>query len=129
MKTPLITFEEMRERTLRGEDPFDLTVEKWMRIKRFVEEVSDPAEFQSLPHAASLVVPFCFKYQVLLCKGCPLFGLCGAGKGERFLRIVRLIHAYAIAGDILPKEILLSEIDEIILEVEAERAKYKGLYQ
>lgn len=128
MKTHLITYEEMRERTLRGEDPFDLTIEKWMRIKRFVEEIQDLKEFQSLPNAASLVVPFCFKYQVFLCKGCPLLSLCGAGRGERFLRIVRLIHAYAIAGDILPKEILLSEIDEIILEIEAEKAKHRGLY-
>jgi len=129
MKTLLISFEEMRDRTLKGEDPFDLTIEKWMRIKRYVEEVTELSDFQCLPHAASLVVPFCFRYQVLLCKGCPLFSLCGAGRGERFLRVIRLIHAYGIAGDMLPKEILLAEIDEIIFEIEAEKARHKGLYQ
>lgn len=39
---------------------------------------------------------------------------------------MRLIQAYTLAGDMLPKKKLTSEIDSFIIELEMIRAKYKG---
>lgn len=123
----LITPQEMRERTQKGDDPFDLTIEKWGRIRKFVETASTLSNFQELLQGAVVAVPFCFEYQTKGCLACPLEKICSRGRGERFLQIMRLIQAYAIAGDILPKEPLISEIDDFLMELEMVRAKFKGM--
>jgi hypothetical protein len=123
----LITIEEMRERIQKKDDPFDLTIEKWIRIRKFLETAMTLSDFQELLQGATIAVPFCFEYQVKGCLGCPLERICARGRGERFLRVMRLIQAYTIAGDMLPKERLVSEIDDFLMELEMIRAKYKGI--
>lgn len=63
-------------------------------------------------------MPFCFEYQERIC---------ARGRGESFLQIMRLIQAYTFARDILPKEKLISKIDDFIMELEMVKAKYKGV--
>jgi hypothetical protein len=123
----LITIQEMRERIQKREDPFDLTIEKWIRIRKFLETAMTLSDFQELFQGAAVAVPFCFEYQVKGCFGCPLEKVCARGRSERFLRVMRLIQAYTIAGDMLPKERLVSEIDDFIVELQMIRAKHKGI--
>jgi hypothetical protein len=123
----LITIEEMRERIQRRDDPFDLTIEKWVRIRKFLETAMTLSDFQELFQGAAVAVPFCFEYQTKACLGCPLERICARGRGERFLIVMRLIQAYTIAGDMLPKERLVSEIDDFIIELQMIRAKHKGM--
>lgn len=122
----LMTGQEMRERYEKREDSFDLTVEKWSRLRDFIETASTLRDFEELLQAAIIPVPFCFKYQPS-CQGCPLEKTCSRGRGEKFQRTMRLIQAYALAGDRLPKEILISEIDDFLLELEMIRAESKGM--
>jgi hypothetical protein len=39
---------------------------------------------------------------------------------------MRIIQAYVLAGDVLPKETLLSEVDTFVLELETVKAKTRG---
>lgn len=123
----LITIQEMWERFQRRDDPFDLTIEKWFRIRKFAEASSTLSDFQELLQGAVVAVPFCFEYQKKGCLCCPLEKICSHGRGEKFQRIMRLIQAYAIAGDMLPKERLTSEIDDFIIELEMIREKHRGI--
>jgi hypothetical protein len=117
----------MQERIQKRHDPFDLTIEKWVRIRKFLETALTLSDFQELLQGATVAVPFCFEYQTKGCFGCPSEKICARGRGERFLRVIRLIQAYTIAGDRLPKERLISEIDDFLIELEMIRAKHKGI--
>lgn len=123
----LINIQEMRERFQKREDPFDLIVEKWGRLRKFLETAVALTDFQELFRGAVVPVTFCFEYQIKDCLGCPLKEICGQGRGEKFQRVMRLIQAYTLAGDMLPKERLFSEIDHFLIELEMIRARYKGI--
>ena len=123
----LMTWEEMKDRYQKGEDSFELTIEKWTRIKSFLNEAIGLSDFKKMLEGAVIPVPFCLQYQVNNCYQCPLEGICGRGKGEKFSKIIRIIQAYSLAGDMLPKSILLVQVENFILELEMCRAKDKGL--
>jgi hypothetical protein len=121
----LMTFSEMQKRYQEREDSFDLTIEKWNRIQMFITTASDLSDFQQLYQAANVAVPFCFEYQIRACAGCPLENVCGWDRGEKLLRVMKRIqtHVWAIlAGNTLPKEPLISEIDGLLTELK----KLKG---
>ncbi len=125
----LMTISEMRDRYKKKEDPFDLTVEKWIRIRRFLDTASTVNDFNNLFQAANVAIPFCFEYQSRGCTGCPLEKMCGRGGGGRLLKVMRLlqIHVLAIlAGNMLLKEPLFSEVDGILMELKTIKAKSSG---
>jgi hypothetical protein len=116
----LMTFSEMQRRYQEREDSFDVTIEKWVRIQMYINTASTLTDFQQLYQAANLAVPFCFEYQIKACSGCPLEEICGRGRGEKLLRVMKRIqtHVWAIlAGNTLPKEPLISEIDGLLTEL------------
>lgn len=122
-----MTSAEMHQRYQRNEDPFDLTLEKWIRIRKFLESCSTLSDFRKVFNGAAIPIPFCYEYQVKDCLGCPLEKTCGRGRGEKFARVMRIIQAYVLAGDMLPREPLTSEIDGFLLELEMIKAKSKGM--
>jgi hypothetical protein len=122
----LMTASEMQERYRGKEDPFDLTLEKWTRIRRVLNSSATLSEFKDVFNAAAIPIPFCYEYQVRDCFGCPLETICARGRGEKFIRVMRIIQAYVLAGDMLPQEPLISEVDSFILELEMARAKARG---
>jgi hypothetical protein len=122
----LMTTSEMKERYQGKEDPFDLTLEKWTRIRRILDRSATLRDFQTVFNAAAIPTPFCYEYQPRDCYGCPLETICARGRGERFIRVMRIIQAYVLAGDMLPQEPLISEVDNFILELEMVRAKARG---
>jgi len=79
-----MSFFEMEERYQKKEDPFDLTIEKWICILQSIDTASTLSDSQELFRAANLAAPFCFEYQIKECLGCPLEKICGRGKGENF---------------------------------------------
>jgi len=128
----LMTISEMRDRYQKKEDPFDLTIEKWIRIRCFVDTASTIRDFEELLQAANIAIPFCFEYQIKGCLGCPLGKMCGRGKGGKLLKVMRLIqlHVLAIlAGNTLLKEPLVSKIDDLLMELKTIKAKSYGLGQ
>ena len=115
-----MTFSEMQKRYQEREDPFDLTIEKWFRIQMFINTASSLRDFQQLYQAANVAVPFCFEYQIKACSGCPLENICGRGRGEKLLRVMRLIQTRVwaiLAGNMLSKAPLISEIDSLLTEL------------
>ena len=126
----LMTISEIRDRFSRREDPFDLTVEKWVRIREYLDNASTLSNFEELFQAANTAVPFCFEYQIKGCLDCPIEKTCARGEGERFLKVMGLIqlHVFAIlAGNRITKDPLISEIDGLLRELEMLKAKSKGL--
>jgi hypothetical protein len=124
-----MTASEMHQRWQNKEDPFDLTIEKWDRIRQFVDSASTVSEFNDLLRASNVAVPFCFHYQLRGCAGCPLESICGQGRGGKLLKVMRLLqfHGYAIlAGNMAVKESLFSEIDGLIAEVKTIKEKSRG---
>jgi hypothetical protein len=125
----LMTISEMRDRHEKKEDAFDLTIEKWIRIRRFLDTASTVADFNKLFEAANVAIPFCFEYQPKGCIGCPLEEICGRGRGERLLKVMRLIqiHVLAIlAGNMLRKETVISQIDALLTELTTIKAAFTG---
>ncbi len=125
----LMTISEMRDRHEKKEDPFDLTIEKWIRIRQFLDTASTVSDFNELFEAANVAIPFCFEYQPKRCIGCPLEEICGRGRGERLLKVMRLlqIHVLAIlAGNMLRKESLISHVDDLLMELKTIKAKFTG---
>lgn len=123
----LMTISEMRERYQKKEDSFDLTLEKWVRIRQFLDTSLTLIDFKKLLDAVAMPIPFCYEYQINDCLGCPLERTCARGKGERFAKVMRIIQAYVLAGDMLPREPLISEIDYFLTELEMVKAKTKGM--
>lgn len=123
----LMTILEMQEKYQKKENSFDLTLEKWIRIRQFLDTASTLGDFKELSQAANIPVPFCYEYQIKDCLGCPLEKRCGRGKGEKFFKVMRIIQAYVLAADMLPKEPLTSEIDDFLMELEMVKAKSKGM--
>lgn len=120
----LMTLEEMQERFQKKDDPFDLTIEKWGRIRKFLDTTLTLDDFRKLFEASTVAVPFCFEFDVKHCVGCPLGEICGHGEEEnKSQRLNRLIRAYALAGDMLPKQSLATQVDNFL---EMIKQKSKG---
>jgi hypothetical protein len=126
--SPLMTISEMEMRYQRREDPFDLTIEKWHRIREYIDNETT-LNCKELLQAVNIAVPFCFAYQKRYCVDCPLETVCGPGKGGRLLTIMKLIqfHRLAVlAGTALPKDTLISEVDCVVRELEMLKRKSAG---
>lgn len=122
----LMTVSEMRDRWQKREDPFDLTIEKWNRIRHFVDSASTVTDFNDLLRAANVAVPFCFQYQVRGCTGCPLETICGQGRAGKLVKVMKLLQFYGyaiLAGNVPLKESLFSEVDGLITEVKTIKEK------
>lgn len=122
----LMSFSEIQRRYENKEDPFDLTIEKWIRIRQFADSAESLSDFQQLLDASNVAVPFCFEYQGKDCVGCPLESLCGPGRGEKLFKVMKLIqtHYFAIlAGNTVPKGPLISKIDELMGELQRLKPK------
>ena len=63
-------------------------------------------------------VPLCLENQDN-CAVCPLQAICSRGQEGSFGKFMRAIQAYCIAGDLLPKSLLLGLADQIISELES----------
>jgi hypothetical protein len=106
----LMTFEEMKSRYEEGEDSLDLALEKWERILKHSETVFHLSHFQEILQAAVVPIFLCEEYS-RQCQKCPIFNICKQGRSEDWTTLIRIIQAYAIAGDLLSKELLFAQIE------------------
>jgi hypothetical protein len=114
----LVSFREIVTRYEAGENAFDLSVEKWVRIREYLESALSLSEFREILEAASIKVPLCLEYNDN-CAICPLGAVCGKGQEGSFGKFIRAIQAYCIAGDLLPKSRLLALADQLLSELKA----------
>ena len=106
----LLSFEEMKKRYDEGDESLDLTLEKWERILKYSKNVFHLSHFQEILKASVVPIFLCTEY-VNQCSMCPIFSLCRQGRSEEWTRLMRVLQAYAIAGDLLPKDPFLGQIE------------------
>lgn len=122
----LIGLEEIKQRYEKGEDPFALTLEKWIRIKEFLDKEINYSEIVQLFSAATLKVPFCFDYAPH-CNLCPLEKICQ--EPSAYHQILKLLYYLLATGMPLEKGPLIELINKLIEEIrEAQMAWKKRLY-
>ena len=109
-KMGLMNFEEMKKRYDGGEDSLELTLEKWERILRHINSIFHLVHYQDILKAAVVPIFLCTEY-ANQCHMCPIFSLCHQGRSEEWTKLMRVVQAYAIAGDILPKDPLHGQIE------------------
>jgi hypothetical protein len=121
----LMDFKEMEKRYSGGEDSLELTVEKWTRIYEFLESAFSMGHFSEVLQAAVVPLFLCVEYKDR-CEFCPLFRICKRGRSEEFNRVMRVMQAYVIAGDILPKDPILGIVGNFIEELKKCENDAKG---
>ena len=121
----LMDLKEMEKRYGGGEDSLELTVEKWTRIYKFLETSFDLRHFAEALQAAVVPIFLCVEYKER-CEFCPLFRICERGKSEDFIKVMRILQSYTIAGDILPKEPLLGVVGDFLEELEKCKSDARG---
>ena len=114
----LMTFEEMKRRYDDGEDSLELTLEKWEKILEFSKGVFHLIHFQEVLKACIVPVFLCTEYGNQ-CHICPIYQVCKQGHAEDWTRLMRVIQAYAIAGDILPQENFKEHIELFVKKLRA----------
>jgi hypothetical protein len=112
----LMDFKEMEHKYNSGEDSLELTIEKWIRILEFLESAFSVDHFNEALQAAMVPLFLCVEYRDR-CDFCPLFRVCERGRSQIFNKVVRVMQAYTIAGDILPKETLLGVVENFVDEL------------
>ncbi len=109
----LMSFEEMKRRYDGGEDSLELTLEKWERILKHSNTIFHLNHYQDLLKAAIVPIFLCTEY-ANQCHMCPIFSVCKQGHSEHWIKLMRVVQAYAIAGDILPKDPLHGQIETFV---------------
>ena len=118
----LLDLEEMQRRHKEGEDPFELAIEKWVRIRDYLAEEADPKRYLEAFQSGLSKILFCLDYRDL-CVLCPLEKICLDGQ-SRYYQTLQQLQAYAVADPPLPREPLLELIDSYILDLEQYRASW-----
>jgi len=112
----LMTFEEMKKRYGAGEDSLELTLDKWGRIKQFSAKAFLISHYQDILRAAVVPIFLCTEY-VNQCSLCPIYEVCKQGRSDEWVTVMRVIQAYAIAGDLLPKEPFMGHIEQFLEKI------------
>ena len=112
----LMTFEEMKNRYGGGEDSLALTIEKWARIKKFSDKAFLITHYQDILRAAVVPIFLCTEY-VNQCYLCPIYDVCRQGRSDEWITVMRVIQAYAIAGDLLPKEPFMGHLEQFLKKI------------
>ena len=115
----LLGLEEMQWRHERGEDPFALTIEKWLRIREFLLEKVDPNRYKEAFQCGSTKILFCLDYKNY-CLLCPLVGVCHDSQSI-YYQVIRHLQAYTLAGTLLPRGPLIELIDFYIRDLRGYR--------
>ena len=89
-----MTREEMLKRLKAGEDPLDLSIEKWRDVVKHLNRITEFVEFNQEIEMEASNCALCFVYARYKCNGCPVkkatgYGSCNKTPYESF-RIARI---------------------------------------
>ena len=122
----LMSFEETIKRYEAGENAFDLAIEKWERIREAIKSAHTIPQFIVIARGASIKVALCIEFNDA-CHLCPLETTCRQGTEGLFNKVMRLLQAYCVAGDILPPSILLNLVDQLVDDLATKKEAYMKL--
>jgi hypothetical protein len=118
----LLDLREMERRHKQGEDPFDLAIEKWVRIREYLLEKADAARFREAFHCGSTKIIFCLDYKDH-CPLCPLEPICFDSQ-SLYYQIMRYLQVYSLAGKLLPSGPLIELIESYIRNLHYYRERW-----
>jgi len=118
----LLDLQEMQKRHEKGEDPFALAIEKWVRIRDFLLEKDDPGRYKDAFQCGSTKIIFCLDYQNH-CPLCPLAGVCFDSQ-SLYYQIMRQLQVYSMAGALLSKGPLIDWIESYIKDLDGYRQEW-----
>jgi len=119
----LLELEEMVRRHKQGEDPFDLAIEKWVRIRDFLTLKGDPENYRKAFQCGSTKIIFCFDYKDH-CPFCPLEKIC-LDSESLYYQIMRNLQVYSLAGAFLPRQPLIELINSYIRDLNTYREEWR----
>ena len=109
MQDKLLEFDEMVNRHKQGEDPFELAIEKWVRIRDYLLKKANPERYKAAFHCGCTKILFCVDYKDR-CPFCPLEKICFDGQ-SLYYQVMRSLQVYSLAGAVLPRGPLIELID------------------
>ena len=118
----LLDFKEMVSRHKNGEDPFELAIEKWVRLRDFLLLKAGPSRYREAFRCGSTKIVFCVDYQDH-CPLCPLEKVCFDGQ-SLYYQIMRFLQVYSLAGALLPRGPLIELIDFYIKDLNGYREEW-----
>ena len=108
----LLELEEMVRRHKQGEDPFELAIERWVRIRDYLIKKADPERYREAFHCGSTKIIFCLDYKDH-CPFCPMENVCFDSQ-SLYYQIMRSLRVYSLAGALLPREPVIQPIESYI---------------
>ncbi len=115
----LLGLEEMVRRHKQGEDPFELAIEKWVRIRDFLLKKADPDRYKQAFQCGSTKILFCIDYEEH-CLFCPLEMVCFDSQSV-YYQIMRSLRVYSLAGALLPRGPVIDLINIYIQDLNGYR--------
>jgi hypothetical protein len=123
MKNRLLTFQDIVTRYRRGENLFDITIEKWAGIKDSFHSLEELSELGPIIKSARSGGAFCLEYQES-CLICPLERWCKDQEGT-YQTIVKLMYLYASSGQKEFKHQTLKHIEKFLEELEEYKEEFR----
>jgi hypothetical protein len=118
----LLDLEEMVRRHKQGEDPFELAIEKWVRILDYLKKKADPERYREAFHCGSTKIIFCLDYKDH-CPFCPMESVCFDSQ-SLYYQIMRSLRVYSLAGALLPREPVIQLIESYIGDLRGYRNEW-----
>lgn len=123
MGSELLTFQDIVARYRSGENLFDITIEKWMRIKKSLLSLEKMSDVGPIIESARMGGAFCLEYQEQ-CVICPIEKWCKDPQGT-YQTIVKLIYLYAASDQNGYREQALRLIDNFLKEMEECKEEFR----
>jgi hypothetical protein len=124
MKQRLLSFQEIVARYRRGENLFDITIEKWMAIKNSLSSLEALAEITPLIKSARSGGAFCLEY-LDNCIICPLERWCKDPQST-YQTIIKLMYLYASSGHKDLKERTVKHLERFLEELEEYKEEFRS---
>ncbi|MBN1255707.1 MAG: hypothetical protein JXA50_10580 [Deltaproteobacteria bacterium] len=119
----MLTLQEIVSKYRRGENLFDITIEKWKGIKDSLRSLEELSDLGPIIKSVRMGGAFCLDYQEN-CLICPLESVCKDPQGT-YQTIVKLMYLYASSGQTELKDQTLKYIEKFLEEL----TEYKEEFQ
>jgi hypothetical protein len=123
MSSRLLSIQEIVARYRRGDNLFDITIEKWRGIKNSLNSLEALSELVPIIKSARTGGAFCLEYQEN-CLICPLEKWCKDPEGT-YQTIVKLLYLYASSGHKEWKEQTIRHIDRFLEDLEEYKDEFR----
>ena len=123
----LMSFRELISRVNDGDDPFELNIEKWERIKNVLESDPNEQEVLAVFQSAQTKVAFCLEFEED-CDECPLYDIC-QDEESPYRSVVEKLYLHLATAAPLNTTDVISNIDLLLDEIRRTEQQFKiGLH-